>query len=178
MTSIDRRDLVRGAFATSFLGVTAATVAGAPAAQAAPNDPIRRADVIERAWNWYNRNIQYNQGATATGPGGVYSWRTDCSGFVSMALKLGPTGINCPWTGSLATSTYSYGISRSNLRPGDYLVDAGNHVVLFHRWANTAHTQFVLFELGNTASDMNHRTAYLSSYGSAFLARRAHNIRD
>lgn len=177
MTTIDRRDLMRGAFATSFIGLTGAAVALPSQAQAAPNDPVSRDYVIERAWNWVNRNIQYSQTATATGPGGVYRWRTDCSGFVSMALKLGPTGIYCPNTTRLAGSEYSYGIAKSNLRRGDYLVDAGNHCVLFHRWANAAHTRFVLFEQSNPTSDMNHREAYLSSY-SGYIARRARNIRD
>lgn len=177
MTAIDRRDLIRGTFATSLLGVTAAAVGTAPSAHAAPNDPISRSVVIDRAWNWVNRNIQYSQEGTATGPSGTYSWRRDCSGFVSMALKLGPTGLYCPNTSALAGSTYSYGIAKSNLRPGDYLVDAGNHVVLFHRWADAAHSRFVLFEMSNPTSDMNHREAYLSSYGG-YTARRAHNIRD
>lgn len=177
MTTIDRRDLLRGTFATSLLGVTALAVGGAPAAFADPNDPIKRAAVMDRARNWVSRNIQYNQRATAGGPDGVYDWRTDCSGFVSMALKLGPTGLGCPWTGSLAGSTYSFGIAKSNLKRGDYLVDAGNHVVLFQRWTNTAKTKFMLFELGSPSTDMNHREAYLSSY-SGYRARRAHNIRD
>lgn len=159
------------------VGAVGAAVLGAQPAAAAPNDPISRADVIDRAWNWFNRNVQYDQGATAGGPDGVYRWRTDCSGFVSMALKLGPTGIGCPWTGSLATNEYGATISRANMRAGDYLVDSGNHVVLFHKWANDAHTQFVLFELGTPSTDMNHRTASLSSYGSSFIAKRPHNIR-
>lgn len=163
---------------TSTLLAAGGAVILAPSAEAAPNDPISRADVISRAWNWTNRNVQYDQGATAGGPDGVYRWRTDCSGFVSMALKLGPTGLYCPNTTSLAGSTYGVTIARANMKPGDYLVDAGNHCVLFHQWANAAHTQFVLFELGTPATDMNHRTASLSDYGSAFLAKRARNIRD
>lgn len=166
----------RTALSASLLAAGGAVVL-APSAQAAPNDPISRADVIERAWNWTNRNVQYDQDRVATGPDGTFSWRTDCSGFVSMALKLGPTGIGCPWTGSLAGTQYGSTIARASMKAGDYLVDSGNHVVLFHKWANAAHTQFVLFELGTPSTDMNHRTASLSSYGSAFIAKRPHNIR-
>jgi hypothetical protein len=177
MSTIDRRTVVRSAIATSLLAVTAFGVAPATSAQAAPNDPISRAAVIDRAQNWMDRNIQYSQTGTATGPDGVYSWRRDCSGFVSMALKLGPTGLNAPNTTALATSTYSFGISRANLRAGDFLVDPGNHTVLFHKWANADHTQFWLYEESNPTDDMNHRIANLSSY-SGYLARRANNIRD
>lgn len=177
MTTIDRRDLIRGTFATTFLGATAVAVGAAPAAHAAPNDPVSRAYVIDRAWNWYNRNVQYDQRGTATGPGGTYTWRRDCSGFVSMALKLGPTGIGCPNTTALAGSTYSYAIAKSNLKAGDYLVRSGVHCVLFHKWANTAKTRFVLFEESNPTGDMNHYEAALSTY-SGYTARRARNIRD
>lgn len=177
MTTIDRRDLVRGAFATSFLGLSVAAVGSAPAAQAAPNDPVTRAYVIQRAQNWVNRNIQYSQSGTATGPDGTYSWRRDCSGYVSMALKLGPTGIGCPNTTALAGSTYSTSIAKANLKAGDYLVRSGDHVVMFHKWANTAHTTFWLYEQSNPTSDMNHRIASLGTY-SGFTARRAKNIRD
>ena len=172
-----RRSVLRSALATTMIAAAAVTVAPASPASAAPNDPISRADVIDRAQNWMDRNIQYSQTGTATGPAGTYSWRRDCSGFVSMALKLGPTGLSAPNTSALATSTYSFGISRANLKAGDYLVDPGNHVVLFQKWANADHTQFWLYEESNPTSDMNHRIASLSSY-AGYLARRANNIRD
>jgi hypothetical protein len=172
-----RRTVLRTALASTMIAAAAVTVAPASPASAAPNDPISRADVISRAQNWMDRNIQYSQSGTATGPDGVYSWRRDCSGFVSMALKLGPTGLSAPNTNALATSTYSFGISRANLKAGDYLVDPGNHVVLFQKWANADHTQFWLYEESNPTTDMEHRVANLSSY-AGYLARRANNIRD
>jgi hypothetical protein len=176
MSTMSRRTMLRSTLATTLIAVAVTAVPAAPAS-AAPNDPISRADVIARAQNWMDRNVQYSQTGTATGPDGVYSWRRDCSGFVSMALKLGPTGLSAPNTTALATSEYSFGISRANLKAGDFLVDPGNHTVLFQKWANTDHTQFWLYEESNTTSDMNHRIANLSSY-SGYLARRANNIRD
>jgi len=172
-----RRTVLRSALASTMIAAAAVTVAPASPASAAPNDPISRADVVARAQNWMDRNIQYSQSGTATGPDGVYSWRRDCSGFVSMALKLGPTGLSAPNTNALATSTYSFGIAKANLKAGDYLVDPGNHVVLFQKWANADHTQFWLYEESNPTTDMEHRVANLSSY-SGYLARRADNIRD
>lgn len=176
MNAVSRRAVVRSGLASTMLAAAVFAIAPAPAAHADLNDPISRADVIARAQNWVDRNIQYSQSATATGPSGVYSWRTDCSGFVSMALKLGPSGLSAPNTTALAGSTYGYNINRANMQAGDYLVDAGNHTVLFHKWANAAHTQFWLYEQSNPTSDMNHRVAYLSSY-SGYVAKRAHNIR-
>lgn len=176
-TQPTRRVVLRSALATAVLSTAFLTAGPALTAQAAPNDPISRTDVIARAQNWMDRNIQYSQTGTATGPGGTYSWRRDCSGFVSMALKLGPTGLNAPNTTALAGSTYSFGISKANLKAGDYLVDAGSHVVLFQKWADADHTQFWLYEESNPTDDMNHRVAYLSNY-SGYVARRADNIRD
>jgi hypothetical protein len=177
MSTINRRTVLRSALASAMIATAAVAVSPAAPAQAAPNDPISRADVIDRAQNWVDRNIQYSQSGTATGPDGVYSWRRDCSGFVSMALKLGPTGLSAPNTTALAGSTYSSGIAKANMKAGDYLVDAGNHVVLFHKWANADHTQFWLYEESNPTDDMNHRIANLSTY-SGYVARRADNIRD
>src|SRR6476620_687840 len=171
MSTMSRRTMLRSTLATTMIAA-AVTVAPASPASAAPNDPISRADVVARAQNWMDRNIQYSQSGTATGPDGVYSWRRDCSGFVSMALKLVPTGLSAPNTNALATSTYSFGIAKANLKAGDYLVDPGNHVVLFQKWANADHTQFWLYEESNPTTDMEHRVANLSSY-SGYLARRA-----
>jgi hypothetical protein len=169
MTTIDRRDLVRGAFATSFLGLAGASIALPSQAMAAPN--VSRDTAIERAWFWVNNNVQYSQTATYPAPGGV-RYRTDCSGFVSMCLMLPAPG---PSTSYL--NGYSSGISKANLKKGDFLNLPGVHCVLFQRWTNDAHTRFMLFEQSNPTSDMNHREAALSDY-SSYGARRAHNIVD
>ncbi|MBM6401907.1 hypothetical protein [Phycicoccus sonneratiae] len=162
---------------SSTLLATGGAILLAPAAEAAPGDPIKRSDVMDRARNWVNRNVQYDQKATAGGPDGVYRWRTDCSGFVSMALKLGPTGIGCPNTTSLAGSTHSTGIAKADLKAGDYLVRSGVHCVLFQMWGNAAKTTLWVFELGSPSTDMNHRKANLSEF-SSYTARRARNIRN
>jgi len=166
----------RTALSASLLAAGGAVVL-APAAEAAPNDPILRSDVMDRARNWVSRNIQYDQRATAGGPSGTYRWRTDCSGFVSMALKLGPTGIGCPNTTALAGTTYGTGIAKADMRGGDYLVRSGVHCVLFQMWGNDAKTTLWVFELGSPSSDMNHRKANLSEF-SSYVARRPRNIRN
>lgn len=170
MTTIDRRDVVRGAFATSFLGLVGASVAMPGQALAAPT--VSRATVIDRAWFWMNNNVQYSQDATYPGPGGQARYRTDCSGFVSMCLMLAAPG---PSTSYL--NGYGASISKANLRKGDYLNLPGVHCVLFHKWTDAAHTRFMIFEQSNPTTDMNHREVSLSTY-SNYSARRAFNIVD
>src|SRR4051794_36361487 len=67
----------------------------------------------------------------------VSSTNTDCSGFVSMAWKLGR---------SYSTRTLgavSRPITKAALKPGDALLSYDNHVVLFVLWADTAHIRYV-----------------------------------
>ncbi|MGH3728156.1 MAG: hypothetical protein ACRDTU_05325 [Micromonosporaceae bacterium] len=134
---------------------------------------IKRSEVIERAWTWVRRGIQYSQSGTAQDAERHHTYRRDCSGYISMVWHIRPTGMSAPWTGSLGN--YSTAKSKANLKRGDILLNAGSHVVLFHKWANTAHTRFYLFEMANPTSDMNHRVAYLSSY-SGYTARRYNHI--
>lgn len=138
-------------------------------------DRIYRSKVMDRARTWVRRGIQYDQGGVAQDAERNHTYRRDCSGFVSMCWHLSPSGIGCPWTGSLGN--YSTAKSKANLKRGDILLDSGNHVVLFHKWANDAHTKFWLYELANPTSDMNHRVAYLSSY-SGYTARQYNKIVD
>ncbi|WP_163508909.1 hypothetical protein [Fodinicola acaciae] len=162
--------------------VAAAAAVGALAltgpAQAAGDQPgkyITRAEVIARAENWFARNVPYSQSATATDPDGAHTYRTDCSGFVSMAWHLAKTGLGSPTTVSLPE--YATKISKANLKPGDILDDPGHHTVLFAGWADSAHTRFTYYSEGSTATDMNHDTASLSSY-SGYDAYRYNKIMD
>lgn len=153
------------------LAVTAAACAlalaagpGAVHAANAQSQPISRSEVIARAQNWYERNVPYSQGGTASDPDGSHTYRRDCSGFVSMAWHLSADGMGAATTSSLPN--YANSISKSSLKAGDILDYPGHHTVLFEKWANADHTQFVYFSEGSTATDMNHTTASLSSYSS------------
>jgi len=68
----------------------------------------------------------------------------DCSGFVDMAWHLD----NDPNTDSLATSLYTFAISRSELKPGDLLDDVGTHAILFGGWEDSAKTKFWYYSFG------------------------------
>ncbi|MBM6405359.1 hypothetical protein JQN72_14025 [Phycicoccus sp. CSK15P-2] len=160
----------RSVLTSGLLGAGGAVLLAPPAEAAIPK--VKRSVVMDRARFWTSRNVQYDQGATYPGPAGQARYRCDCSGFVSMCLMLPPAGPN---TTALAGGTYTFGIAKANLKRGDMLVRSGVHVVLFHKWANAAHTRFWLFEEASPAQDMNHRVADLSAYGG-YAARRARNI--
>ncbi|MFF7211843.1 hypothetical protein ACFZAU_15135 [Streptomyces sp. NPDC008238] len=118
---------------------------------------IYRNEVIARAKDWYNRNIQYSQSAYATDVDGDHTYRTDCSGFVSMTWHL---------TSSLTTETLpnvSTQISKADLRPGDALNDFSDHAVLFAGWKNQDEGTFYYYAEGSTSTDMNYSTANVYS---------------
>jgi hypothetical protein len=120
---------------------------------------ISRTEVISRAKNWWDRKVPYSQSAYAWDVNHGKTYRTDCSGFVSMAWKL---------TSSRNTSTLdevATKISWANLKPGDMILRNG-HVKLFEKWANTAHTSVWIYEEGSTATDMDHETVTLATLKS------------
>jgi hypothetical protein len=93
---------------------------------------------LARAESWVLAGVPYSMAATHDG------YRTDCSGFVSMAWGLSE---------SLSTVTLPdvcRPITATVLRAGDVLLNtapgSAGHVVLFDRWANPAHTAYVGYE--------------------------------
>ena len=145
------------------LGLTAALVSpllitqaqAAPAPEASRTVAVQkdvdaaaysRATTIKRAKRWLTANngkqVPYSQTKTWGG------YRTDCSGYVSMALKLPKPGPN---TVGLASSTYTKKIKMKSLRKGDLIIDAKGsnttrHVVIFVKWTSSAHKSYVALE--------------------------------
>lgn len=113
-----------------------ALLAGAPA-QATPGS-----EILERARSWVESGVGYQAGGTFTNQYGTY--RTDCSGYVSMALGL-PTSYT---TGTLVD--VSYPIAKDALEPGDIINNPAEgpsgHVVLFAGWADDAQTRYYAYE--------------------------------
>jgi cell wall-associated NlpC family hydrolase len=96
-----------------------------------------REEVLRRADSWIGpdgQGVPYSQGAYHDG------WRTDCSGFVSMAWNLRTANGDKLNTNTVGlSSTHAVPISRSDLEPGDIILNAtggpnDRHVVLFERW--------------------------------------------
>jgi cell wall-associated NlpC family hydrolase len=172
-----------------FTGASSAPSARPPAQVARPNAAVQampqdmtvaaakitRAQVLARAQTWHPHTasrIPYSQSKTYGG------YRTDCSGYASMALALPKPGPN---TVGLASSTYSTRISMSQLQPGDLVIDATGtsstrHAVIFVKWTSSAHTAYYEYEQrGSYGTDYRTRTYGLSS-GSEYHAYRPKNI--
>ena len=165
--------------------VVAGVLVAVPAASAAPLAPtsvnapqvagskvggsIKRSEVLSRAKYWYDRrsHFSYNMNGSYRDPQGRL-YRTDCSGYVSMALHL---------SSSLSTVTLpgvGHKISKKSMKSGDYIGHlgagtggAGGHVRLFTRWANSAHTTYWAYDFGSTP--VKHQvyplsTAHYTSY--------------
>lgn len=119
--------------------VTKCSTPTAPATSAV-GGPIRRAEELARGQFWVNRRVPYSMSGYYPDPQGR-RYRTDCSGFVSMALHL-PVSAS-----TVSLPQYVHRISWAQLRPGDIVGNLGagtaganGHVVIFMGWANSSHT--------------------------------------
>jgi hypothetical protein len=104
---------------------------------------VSRREVIERALRWVENRVPYSQ--TGAAPEFVTSgeqYRTDCSGFVSMAWRL-RTSLT---TATLEASAPCARIEKSALLSGDILLYPGHHTVVFYSWANAEHTLYYALE--------------------------------
>lgn len=117
------------------------------------NGPIGRGEAMDRSWSWIAEQVPYSQDSNSPYTNQFGSYRRDCSGFVSMAWHLGQ---------SLTTWSLwnvSHQIPAGDLQPADALLrDSGgvDHVALFVRWADGAHTQPVVreeYDYGHVAEE-------------------------
>ncbi|MEU6310044.1 VCBS repeat-containing protein [Streptomyces sp. NPDC047014] len=129
-------------------------------AAAEGNTKITRSAVIARARSWVGIGLDYNGGGKHGG------YRTDCSGFVSMAWDLDFQ----PATNTFGPRGVTESITKSELKAGDALLDddsgSQGHVVLFEKWANSDRTQYWGFDF--TPSGVHHRVydyPYYPGYG-------------
>lgn len=113
--------------------------------------PISRKDVIARGQFWVQKHIPYSQTATYPDPQGT-RYRTDCSGFVSMALHANAPGLN-----TVGLPSIVHGINWNDLKPGDLVGTLGpgtggddGHVTLFLAWADAAHKNYKTLECRGT----------------------------
>ncbi|TWP51607.1 VCBS repeat-containing protein [Lentzea tibetensis] len=157
------------ATAMTFAGMSAGHAAPAPGAgQGEPTaaevqqvvvtaSPISRGEVIARAQTWVDARVPYSQKVKYNG------YRTDCSGFVSMAWRL---------SDSLSTETLvnvSHLIPKSELRAGDIMMNGGpgsggnaGHVAIFERWVDGSQTSYWAYEQAGPdgAPTSHHKVPY------------------
>lgn len=156
--------------------VVVATSASVAPALAAPG--ITRTEVLDRAASWLTANnrgpVPYSQ--TSHWHDG---YRQDCSGYVSMAAKLGAPGPNTVELGK--TATWTIPIEPANMLPGDLMVDSdgdGNsrHVVIFHQWSNAGKSAYLAYEQRGCCGT-THRALTYGLFGhDEYKARRLKNI--
>jgi DNA-directed RNA polymerase subunit N (RpoN/RPB10) len=127
--------------ATGKGDVATPQAAAAAAAAVSPGPMISRSEIITRAQTWVAAEVPYSQEAYHGG------YRTDCSGFVSMALKTNGSY----WTGNL--HEIGTPIAFNALKPGDFMnyhnpanPNNGSHVVLFDRWVGAVGGDFWIYE--------------------------------
>ncbi len=139
--------------------------------------PISRWEVIQRAKSWTDAHVPYSM----TGRHGGY--RTDCSGFVSMAWHL-DTALGGLTTAGLPSVADPIG--KDDLAAGDILLmrpdesaDGIGHVVLFVAWADPRHTAYeAMDEEGDEGARLHVLPyPYRPGYGT-FHPYRYHNITD
>jgi len=128
---------------------------------------ISRTEVISRAKNWYDRNVQYSQTSYAYDVDGDHTYRQDCSGFVSMAWHLTSSRTTATLDDSAVSTTLS---DKRDLLPGDALNDASDgHVVLFVKWIDKTAGTFKFYQEANPDIDMAYGTADIDSGNIAGL---------
>ncbi|WP_157747002.1 FG-GAP repeat domain-containing protein [Micromonospora rifamycinica] len=138
---------------------------------------VTRSQILARAYSWLDvGGVPYSQDRCYSNSHGDY--RTDCSGFVSMAWGLGGPGSSF-WTGNL--DNRSFQIPRNSLMPGDALLrhtgnPDENHVALFVRWANSDSTQPVVIQ--QTGSSGTIESTWSASYAGLYTPMRYNNVRD
>lgn len=136
-----------------------------------PAPSTERDAILARGKKWVDINVPYNQKGSYDG------WRTDCSGFVSMAWNLRNSS-----GGKISATTatlwnYAYEFKDINaLLPGDAVnsnepggpTGTANHVVLFVKWVDKANHIFLAYEENGTGTGTIAKTRQLVRSGTVW----------
>ncbi|MFE9566795.1 RICIN domain-containing protein [Streptomyces sp. NPDC006487] len=126
------------------------------AASAKVGSPMTREQVIQRAQSWVDQKVPYSQKGAWPEKAIGREWRTDCSGFVSMAWML-PASETTRTLPDVAEP-----ISTAELLPGDIL-NSPEHVVLFAGWIDKAKGTFTFYQESNSSRPTNKSTGSLKA---------------
>lgn len=112
---------------------------------------ISRKEIISRGEFWVSRHIPYSMNDEYPDPQGR-KYRTDCSGFVSMALHASAPGFN-----TVSLPEIAKPIAWKDLQPGDFVGTLGagtggaaGHVTLFKSWADSSKKEYNTLECRGT----------------------------
>lgn len=162
------------AMATAVLVAVGSTLVAALPAQAVQ---VTRQEMINRAKTWLTANnggpVPYSQDLRW----GAEQYRQDCSGYVSMAAKIGAPGQR---TVELY-DTYSTEISKNDLRWGDIVVDpvgtgTTRHVVIFDKWADPYKTRYWAYEQRDVHGTTYRTVNYGLVAGDGYFPRKLKNV--
>lgn len=142
--------------------------------------PVRRDEIIERAESWLRPSVPYSATKFHQNEFGIY--RTDCSGYVSMAWGL--PGVPHNRRGGLDTlglAIVSVTIERDELRAGDVLLRTEGsrlirHVAVFGEWADEDRTAYWGFEQSGGAGTVHRRVSYPFDGREHYLPLRYLNV--
>lgn len=129
---------------------------------------ITRSQIIERARSWLRPSVAYSQNGFHQNEYGIY--RTDCSGFVSMAWAL--PGKPANRNGGLDTiglAAVSYVIEKYELLSGDVLIctegtNLTRHVAIFDEWFGGRDNAYWGFEQAGGTGTVHREINYPYDY--------------
>ncbi|KAL2258535.1 hypothetical protein VTK26DRAFT_8124 [Humicola hyalothermophila] len=144
------------------------------------NGSITRKEILERGQYWVNKRVPYSMSKTYPDQNGR-RYRTDCSGFVSMALHTNSPGYSTVTLGEVAKP-----IAWKDLKPGDFVGTlgagtggAGGHVVLFLSWADKNKKKFNTLECRGSAGCVKYHRKVGDKVGSvAYKPYRYIRVKD
>lgn len=142
--------------------------------------PMRRSEIIERAESWLQPSVPYSTTKFHHNEFGIY--RTDCSGYVSMAWGLPDVPPNRRGgLDTLGLATVSEPIERDELRAGDVLLRTEGsrlirHVAVFHEWADDDRTAYWGFEQSVGTGTVHRHIGYPYDGMEHYLPRRYLNV--
>lgn len=156
----------RTRFVHLFVRAGLALLIAAPALLSAPASAqaITRDQVLTRGRSWVAKKVSYSQSRYYRG------YRRDCSGFVSMAWKLGRS-----YT-TRSISSRARRIRISSLKPGDAVLVPG-HVSLFVRWKNKRKGTYVAMEQTTWGSHAKRRVRKIRRHAKALRLTSIRNPR-
>jgi hypothetical protein len=142
--------LTVAALAISGLAYVVSTGVAPAFAASSVGGQITSSEVIARAYDWFDRAPAYSPTTYIWDVGQTREYRTDCSGFIDMALHLDVDDNTAAIAQDSARFTLisAPGGDKSNLQPGDVLDDViDGHAFLFEAW-EADHVHFSYFNFG------------------------------
>ncbi|WP_436493158.1 hypothetical protein [Actinokineospora sp. HUAS TT18] len=127
---------------------------------------IRRSEIVDRAESWLRPSVAHSATKFHQNEYGIY--RTDCSGYVSMAWGLPDRrgGVN-----TVGLAEVSAPIAKDELLAGDILLHA-DHVAIFHEWADRDRTAYWGFEQSGGTGAVSRPIPYPHDLAGEFIPRR------